>query len=236
MVIGRHAVVGAMRLRRAVDRGAADHDAVPVPSRARQRRPAVRRLRGAAQHLHARGRGRAPAAARSPGAWASASAPHPRRWTSSASRSSRSGTVTDVIVVVMPQDADRDSSRHALHPGGPRTLRRLPALLPGPGAAGGAAPAQGRGGVHEMPDFFAALREVGLPLEPVFCRRAAAHQPGAGAVELGLQLRGGPPGRGDRLPAERGDARRARARRVPRGALASTSWPSTTGSTPSTAP
>jgi arginine deiminase len=26
-----------------------------------------------------------------------------------------------------------------------------------------------RGGVREMPNFFAALREVGLPLEPIFC-------------------------------------------------------------------
>ena len=47
---------GVHALRRAVDRGAAHQGAVPVPPRAGERRPALRRLGGEAQQLHARGR------------------------------------------------------------------------------------------------------------------------------------------------------------------------------------
>ncbi len=78
------------------------------------------------------------------------------------------GTVTDVIVVVMPKvvtaihldmlftQVDRDLC--VVYPPAFVGPERLPVLLRRKGEAG----------VREMPNFFAALREVSLPLEPIF--------------------------------------------------------------------
>jgi arginine deiminase len=89
------------------------------------------------------------------------------------------GTVTDVIVVVMPGEPtaihldmlftqiDRDlcvvSPRHFIGPERLAVLHRR----------------KGQEGIREMPDFFAALREVDFALEPILC----------GGEQRGLQER-----------------------------------------------
>ena len=84
-------------------------------------------------------------------------------------------------------------------------------------------------GARAMPSFFAARRELGLPMEPVFAGGQQPHPPGAGAVELGLQLPGGAAGHDHQLPPQR---RRRCASCRPRASGSSrrsTSSPSTTG-------
>ncbi len=79
------------------------------------------------------------------------------------------GTVTDVIIVVMPKEPTAihldmlftqvDRERCVIYPPhfvGPERLAILHRR-------------KGQQGVREMPNFFAALQAVGLPLEPIFC-------------------------------------------------------------------
>jgi arginine deiminase len=80
----------------------------------------------------------------------------------------REGTITDVIVVVMPKvstaihldmlftQVDRDLC--VVYPPAFVGPERLPVLHR----------RKGQDGVREVPNFFAALREVALPLEPIF--------------------------------------------------------------------
>ena len=206
-------------LRRPLDRGAADQGAVPLPPRARQRRASsTTARRSGAATTPSRAATCTPSA---PTSWcsASASAARRRRSTSCATWCSSGAQVTDVIVVVMPKEPT------AIHLDMIFTQvdRELCVVYPphfvGPRAAARAAPAQGRERrAARCPNFFAALREVGLPLEPVFCRRRPPHQPGARAVGSALQLPRGAAGHDRELPPERGDALRAAARRIPGGA------------------
>ena len=79
------------------------------------------------------------------------------------------GSVTDVLVVVMPRTAT------AIHLDMLFTQldRELCAIYPpyfvGPERLAVLHRRKGVDGVREMPDFFSALREVGMPLAPVFC-------------------------------------------------------------------
>ena len=79
------------------------------------------------------------------------------------------GSVTDILVVVMPRTPT------AIHLDMLFTQldRELCAIYPpyfvGPERLAVLHRRKGVDGVREMPDFFSALREVGMPLEPVFC-------------------------------------------------------------------
>jgi arginine deiminase len=79
------------------------------------------------------------------------------------------GQVTDVLVVVMPR------TQTAIHLDMLFTQldRELCCIYPpyfiGPERLAVLHRRKGSDAVHEAPDFFAALRSVGLPLEPVFC-------------------------------------------------------------------
>lgn len=78
-------------------------------------------------------------------------------------------TVTDVLVVVMP----RTSTAIHLDMLFTQLDRELCAIYPpffvGPERLAVLHRQKGKDGVREMPDFFTALRQVGMPLEPVFC-------------------------------------------------------------------
>ena len=109
------------------------------------------------------------------------------------------------------EGADCDPPRHDLHSGGPRSLRGLPAVLRRARAfarccTGGRGPR--RAGDAEL---FRGAPARGPAVGADLCRRRAAHQPGAGAVELGLQLSGGAPRHPGELSPERRDAVRAHA-------------------------
>ena len=56
MAINEHVMIGAMRIRRAMERGAAHEGALPASPESCQRRHPVRRQRRAAPRIHARGR------------------------------------------------------------------------------------------------------------------------------------------------------------------------------------
>ncbi len=85
------------------------------------------------------------------------------------------GTVTDVIVVVMPGE------RSAIHLDmiftqiDRETCVIYPPHFIGPERLAVLHRHKGQDGVREMPDFFSALREVDLRLEPVFC--GGTHRP-----------------------------------------------------------
>ena len=125
------------------------------------------------------------------------------------------GAVTDVIVVVMPKaptaihldmiftQVDRELC--VVYPPFFVGPERLPVLHRRKGRPGRARAAQ---------LLRRRLREVGLPLEPVFAGGERPDQPGAGAVELGVQLPGGAAGHDRELPPERRDPVRARRRRA----------------------
>ena len=146
------------------------------------------------------------------------------------------GAVTDVIVVVMPK------APTAIHLDMIFTQvdRELCVVYPpyfvGPERLAVLHRRKGEAAVREMPNFFAALARGGAAAGAGLRRRRAPHQPGAGAVELGVQLPGGAAGHDRELPAERRDAVRAAGARASASCRRSTSWPSTTGPTPSTGP
>ncbi len=78
-------------------------------------------------------------------------------------------TVTDILVVVMP----RTPTAIHLDMLFSQLDRELCAIYPpyfvGPERLAVLHRRKGVDGVREMPDFFTALREVGMPLQPVFC-------------------------------------------------------------------
>ena len=169
MVIGRHAVVGSMRYDVRWTEELLDQGAVPLPPRAGQRRPAVRRLRGEAQQLHARGRRRALPAARPPGGrlqradLARGARPAVRHGLRARAPSPTSSWSC------MPQGADRDPPRHDLHPAwtassawSTRRTSSDPSGWPC-STAGRARTACGRCRTSSP-----RCASVGLPLEPVF--------------------------------------------------------------------
>ena len=198
---------------------------------------ALRRVGRAAQQLHPRGRRRALPAARSPGGRASASGPRRRRSISCARRSSSQGVVTDVIVVVMPKAPDRDPSGHDLHPGRPRAVRGLSAVLRGPRAAarcctGG----RERRACARCPTSSPRCGRCGLPLEPVFAggeRRTSQEREQWSSACNFLAVR---PGTVVSYRRNDADPLRAAGARASGSSPRSTSWRSTTGPTPSTVP
>jgi hypothetical protein len=108
--------------------------------------------------------------------------------------------------VVMPKEPTAIHLDMLFHPGGSRTLRRLPTLLPRPGAAGGAAPSQGRRGGPRDARFLRRGPRGRSAVAAGVCRRVTKDQPGEGAMDLGLQPVGAPSRCCGELPAERGHA------------------------------
>ena len=127
------------------------------------------------------------------------------------------GLATDVLVVVMPKaptaiHLDMIFS-HVDH----ELCVVYPPYFVGPERLAVLHRRKGMEGVREMPNFFAAAKELGLPLEPIFAGGQQPHPPGARAVELGLQLPRGAAGHDHQLPPQRRDALRAGAGGLPPG-------------------
>ena len=127
------------------------------------------------------------------------------------------GLVTDVLVVVMPKAPTAIHLDMIFTQVDHELCVVYPPFFVGPERLAVLHRRKGTDGVREMPNFFAALRAVKLPLEPIFAGRRAAHQPGAGAVELRLQLPGGAAGHFGELPPERRHPLRAHLGRLPGG-------------------
>ena len=145
------------------------------------------------------------------------------------------GQVTDVVVVVMPK------SPTAIHLDMIFTQvdRELcvvsPPFFVGPERRAVLHRRKGEDGVRERPDFFTALREAGLALEPIMAggdhrtsRSASSGAPHATSSRCGRA----------RSSATGGTTRRSASCRTPASGWCrrSTSWPSTTGPMPSTEP
>ena len=78
------------------------------------------------------------------------------------------GQVTDVLVVVMPKAPTAIHLDMVFSQVDRELCVVYAAFLHGPRACAVLHRRKGRDGVREMPNFFAALRAVGLPLEPIF--------------------------------------------------------------------
>ncbi len=79
------------------------------------------------------------------------------------------GGVTDVIVVVMPKEPTAIHLDMIFTQVDRELCVISPPHLVGPERLAILHRRKGQDGVREMPDLFAALTEVGLPLEPIFC-------------------------------------------------------------------
>ena len=77
------------------------------------------------------------------------------------------GLVTDVLVVVMPKAPTAIHLDMIFSQVDHELCVVYPPFFVGPERLAVLHRRKGREGVHEMPDFFAALREVGLPLQPI---------------------------------------------------------------------
>ena len=154
MVIGRHAVVGSMRYGVRWTEELLIKALFHLPSRAGQRRAALRWLGGAAR---ATTRSReATSTICVPTSWCSGFSERtsPAALDELCDTVFEQGQVTDVLVVVMPKAPTRHPSRHDLHPGGPRLVcglsRRFSWAPSGcPCCTGGRA----SDGVREMPEL-----------------------------------------------------------------------------------
>ena len=112
------------------------------------------------------------------------------------------------------EGADRHPPRHDLQPRGSRALRGVSALVRRARAArrcctGGRA----RTACARCRTSSRRSKELGLPLEPIFAGGEQPHPPGAGAVELRVQLPRGAAGHDRELPPQRRDPLRAGAAR-----------------------
>ena len=128
------------------------------------------------------------------------------------------GLATDVLVVVMPKaptaiHLDMIFS-HVDH----ELCVVYPPYFVGPERLAVLHRRKGMDGVREMPNFFAARQGAGPAAGADLRRGQRPHPPGAGAVELGMQLPRGAAGHDRELPPQRRDAVRAGAGGLPPGA------------------
>ena len=157
---------GLDALRGALDRRAAGQGAVPLPSRACQRGVSVRRVGGAPEQLHPRGRRRT-LSATDLLVLGFSERSSPAALDELCDTVFEQGQVTDVIVVVMPK-APTAIHLDMIFTHVDRELCVVsPPFFMGPERRAVLHRKKGEDGVHERPDFFTALRDVGLVLEPV---------------------------------------------------------------------